>query len=379
MTKTILMSGSAAQATIPTNFVTATAEFERWLAAQTPLDPADLEYKHASMSDRDTAFPFLRATFYRWLQIWRDVCPDLAQAPVAQSVGDLHVENFGTWRDEEGRLVWGINDFDEACPLPYTHDVLRLAASGIMAAKTGFFKLRASDIVEAILDGYTKNLQEGGRPVVLAERNGVLRELAITRLRDPKRFWAKLALVEESDEPIPPDAREALMTSLPASCAAVKVYRRRGVGLGSLGKGRFVVIGEWNGGRVARECKALTPSAAAWAMQATNLPSLTEVVSSVVRCPDPFFHTCGPWVVRRLAPDCARIDLATLVEADDKTRMFRAMGWETANVHLAQPESAVAILEDLANQSEDWLLDAAEAMIDATRKDWKEWRKKARN
>ena len=30
------------------------------------------------------------------------------------SVGDLHVENFGTWRDSEGRLIWGINDFDEA-------------------------------------------------------------------------------------------------------------------------------------------------------------------------------------------------------------------------------------------------------------------------
>jgi uncharacterized protein (DUF2252 family) len=24
------------------------------------------------------------------------------------------VENFGAWRDVEGRLIWGINDFDEA-------------------------------------------------------------------------------------------------------------------------------------------------------------------------------------------------------------------------------------------------------------------------
>jgi len=30
------------------------------------------------------------------------------------AVGDLHVENFGTWRDAEGRLIWGVNDFDES-------------------------------------------------------------------------------------------------------------------------------------------------------------------------------------------------------------------------------------------------------------------------
>src|SRR5260370_32652719 len=45
------------------------------------------------------------------------------------AVGDLHVENFGTWRDAEGRLTWGVNDFDEAYPLPYTIDLARLATS----------------------------------------------------------------------------------------------------------------------------------------------------------------------------------------------------------------------------------------------------------
>ena len=46
-----------------------------------------------------------------------------------KGVGDLHVENFGTWRDVEGRLVWGVNDFDEAYALPYTNDLVRLVAS----------------------------------------------------------------------------------------------------------------------------------------------------------------------------------------------------------------------------------------------------------
>lgn len=36
------------------------------------------------------------------------------------AIGDLHVENYGTWRDAEGRWVWGVNDFDEAFPMAYT-------------------------------------------------------------------------------------------------------------------------------------------------------------------------------------------------------------------------------------------------------------------
>ncbi len=48
-------------------------------------------------------------------------------------MGDLHIENFGTWRDLEGRLIWGINDVDEAYPVRYPNDLVRLAASAFLA------------------------------------------------------------------------------------------------------------------------------------------------------------------------------------------------------------------------------------------------------
>ncbi len=50
------------------------------------------------------------------------------------AVGDLHVENYGTWRDPEGRWVWGINDFDEAFPMAFTIDLVRLSTSTLFAA-----------------------------------------------------------------------------------------------------------------------------------------------------------------------------------------------------------------------------------------------------
>src|SRR5712664_3250736 len=110
----------------------------------------------------EAAFPFLRATFYRWMQIWPEVCPDLAKAPQVLGIGDLHVENFGTWRDAEGRLVWGVNDFDEAAAVPYTNDLVRLAASALLAIEGGHLSLKAKDACAVILDGYRNHWQNTG-------------------------------------------------------------------------------------------------------------------------------------------------------------------------------------------------------------------------
>jgi uncharacterized protein (DUF2252 family) len=46
------------------------------------------------------------------------VCADIARVTTVLAVGDLHADNFGTWRDREGRLIWGINDFYDAYLLP---------------------------------------------------------------------------------------------------------------------------------------------------------------------------------------------------------------------------------------------------------------------
>src|SRR5262245_31001500 len=110
----------------------ATDRYEAWLAAETPLIRRDLKKKHREM--RKHPFAFLRATVYRWAQRWPEICPELQSGPVVLAVGDLHVENFGTGRDREGRLVWGVNDFDEAYWLPVATDLARLATSAYLAS-----------------------------------------------------------------------------------------------------------------------------------------------------------------------------------------------------------------------------------------------------
>jgi Uncharacterized protein conserved in bacteria (DUF2252) len=352
----------------------ATQGYEAWLANHVTLIPADLELKHQRMAE--SPFPFLRATFYRWVQRWPEVCPDLATAPAVLSVGDLHVENFGTWRDAEGRLIWGVNDFDEAYPMPYTNDLVRLATSALVAARENHLALDPDAACAAILEGYSRTLEQGGCPLVLAERHPWLREVATGNLRAPVPFWEKFDKMPVASD-VPPQVIAALEQCLPEKGLSYKLVHRI-AGLGSLGRQRFVALAEWRGGLIAREAKALTVSACLWAKEAGGADEILyqKILDAAVRLPDPWVRICGSWIVRRLAPDCSRVELAALPKDRDEQKLLRRMGEETANVHLGDGAGKAAIQKDWQQRHGPWLRKAAEAMADATGEDWKQWRKK---
>jgi uncharacterized protein (DUF2252 family) len=54
--------------------------------------------------------------------------------------GDAHLANFGVFASPERRLVFDINDFDEAYPGPWEWDLKRLAASAVVAARENGLK-----------------------------------------------------------------------------------------------------------------------------------------------------------------------------------------------------------------------------------------------
>ena len=240
------------------DIVASTRAYERWLAGQVPLLRGDLALKHRLMAA--DAFSFLRATFYRWAEQWPEVCAPLAGAPAVLAVGDLHLENFGTWRDAEGRLIWGVNDFDETVVLPYTQDLVRLATSALLAIGESQLKLAARRACTAIVEGYEESLREGGGAAVLAERYRWLRDLAIARLKDQRPFWDHLRSLRAPSARVDARARWLLRAALPRDCRDVRLVHRR-AGLGSLGRLRLVALGRWHGGMIAREVKPLAPSA----------------------------------------------------------------------------------------------------------------------
>lgn len=358
------------------DIVESTRSYERWMAQRLTVVKPDLAHKHRRMAE--SAFVFLRGTFYRWTELWPRVCGALTNAPVVRAIGDLHVENFGTWRDAEGRLVWGVNDVDEACELPYTNDLVRLATSALLATRNGHFDRSARQAADAILDGYTAALERGGQPVVLAERRRRLRQIALHRLRDPQAYWAKLDALKTATSEVP---RQILLGALPHGAASVRVARRV-AGVGSLGRPRFVALAEWTGGRVAREAKAWLPSAAARKRSSEREASpgaeargalARRLLADAVRAPDPFLAFTGGWIVRRLAPDCARIEIEDMPRERDENKLLRAMGWETANFHVVQ--QAKQVRADLRSRPKRWLERAAAEMAEAIERDWECWRR----
>jgi hypothetical protein len=352
----------------------ATRKFESWLGKQISLIQPDLLLKHKLMTHDQ--FSFLRATFYRWAQSWPEVCPELARGPRVLAVGDLHVENFGTWRDAEGRLVWGINDFDEVYPLAYTNDLVRLAVSANLAIAAKHLKISGEGACKAIANGYREGLRSGGRPFVLGEHNHWVREAATGELRDPVHFWTKMDRFPKVRE-APGSARKALESLLPEKDLEYRMVHRIS-GLGSLGRERFVALAEWEGGKIAREAKAMTPSACVWAGKGGGSTRILyeEILESACRAVDPYVRLRGRWLIRRLAPDCSRIELTSLPKRVDEKRLLEAMGFETANIHLGSKYATGEVRKDISRRRPGWLHDAMQAMTENVLEDFESWRSK---
>jgi hypothetical protein len=152
--------------------------------------------------------------------------------------------------------------------------------------------------------------------------------------------------------------------------------KRRIAGLGSLGHPRILALSRWRGAFIAREAKAIRPSAWVWARKASSTQIYCDkLVQSSIRVPDPCVSFHGRWVVRRLAPDCSRIELASLAKDRDEARLLYSIGWETANMHFAAPQAVAKVKHDLAARRGRWLHKAAKAMLAATSKDWEKWRR----
>ncbi len=359
------MDSKAASGVTPV--IAATQAYERWLRKNVDVVESDLTLKHKLM--RGSVFVFLRGTFYRWAALWPETVPDLAKAPRLLAVGDLHVENFGTWRDTEGRLIWGVNDFDEVSRMPYAVDLVRLVTSAIFAKRENDLAIADGDAADAVLQGYAASLESGGGPFVLEESHPNLREMALGAERDPVKFWGKLVNLSSV---VPPKRIQKLLDAWLPDGAAETLFFSRIAGVGSLGRPRYVAVAECNGGLAAREAKAWLPSAWGWANgRPKDHAFAVQLLKRAVRQRDPYYVVKDGWVVRRLGPHCGRIELTQFPKHRNEKEILKAMGAETANLHLATAGASEEVLRDLSERKPGWLLDAAQAMANATEQDWK--------
>jgi uncharacterized protein (DUF2252 family) len=90
---------------------------------------------------------------------------DLAETPAsglwAQSCGDCHLANFGTFASPEGTPVFDVNDFDETLPAPFEWDLKRLASSfAVDAYARGEPEKAARHLARTVVQAYRVHMAD---------------------------------------------------------------------------------------------------------------------------------------------------------------------------------------------------------------------------
>jgi uncharacterized protein (DUF2252 family) len=144
-------------------------------------DPKLVRLKFRRMAE--DPFAFFRGTDHLFAADWpRLRPPDVG--PAILICGDLHLENFGAYRTDDGDFLYDINDFDEALVAPCSLDLVRCAASILLAAQLWkHTPVQALRTLLAFLDRYRAT-------VIRAARTGQIRVLSVGTARGP--VWGLL-------------------------------------------------------------------------------------------------------------------------------------------------------------------------------------------
>ncbi|AQW50146.1 DUF2252 domain-containing protein [Streptomyces violaceusniger] len=133
-------------------------------------DPAAFRVKFRKMAA--SAFAFYRGTaclFYSDVERERAGGPYLDDRTSRVWIhGDLHAENFGTYMDANGRLIFNVNDFDEAYVGPFTWDLKRFAAS---VALIGYTKALSDDKITELVRTYAGAYRERVHALATGAKN----------------------------------------------------------------------------------------------------------------------------------------------------------------------------------------------------------------
>ncbi|MHC1480128.1 DUF2252 domain-containing protein [Frateuria aurantia] len=234
------------------------------LAYNQGRDAALLARKYAAM--RTDPFVFLRGSchlFYARLPS----AGVLRKAPASWICGDLHMENFGSYKGDNQLVYFDLNDFDEATLAPCSWELLRLLTSVRFAMSDLGLKGDAIDhLCEVTVDAYASELQHGkARWIERDTADGLIGEL-LGNLRSRRDLLAKRTIVEDGRRRLRVDGLKLLPASQDQSRAVRKLLKqvgkarkatayfevldvaRRVAGTGSLGVARYIALVQGKGG-----------------------------------------------------------------------------------------------------------------------------------
>jgi uncharacterized protein (DUF2252 family) len=324
--------------------------------------------------------------------------------------GDLHAENFGTYMDAAGILVFDVNDFDEAYLGHFTWDLRRMAAS---LALLGFAKALSDEAIERMIETYGRAYLDQVRAFATGDRDreyrltldnteGVLHSVllrarletrvglleATTTVEGAERHFSSGSGVRrlEADERAEVEQAYAVyLETIPeikrqhsVSYAVKDVVGRAGFGIGSAGLPAYSLLVE--GRTQALENDVLL------SMKQGNVAAASRVVDDR-RIRDYFEHPghrtavsqralqahADPWlgwcelrgagqVVKEVSPYEADIDWDQVSDLDEVLSLLDYLGQATAKVHCVSDAGSEQTLVEF--QTEEAIMAVADGRED---------------
>ena len=379
-------------------------------AANAGRDPERLRLKYQRMAG--SAFAFMRGSchlFYERLPLGGV----FKSAPPVWVCGDLHLENFGSYKGDNRLVYFDINDFDEAALAPASWELVRLLCSLWVGAEVlGTSRAEARHLCAMCLGAYTAALAAGKAGWVERDTvQGPVRAL-LDGLRGRSRAqWlaqrTKLTqrrgrlreLRKDGKKALPASAAqraqvEAFMAEFAKAQDDVDFYQvldvaRRIAGTGSLGLERYVILVQGKGSPDANyllDLKVAQPSSLTphlklvqprWPTEAHRVVAVQQRMQAVSNA---FLHAVvldeRACVLRGLQPAEDRVTLDRRTQTLDSLQsvlqvMGRLVAWAQLRSSGRDGSASADELIDYARR-EKWkakLLDAAEAGAVQVRRD----------
>jgi uncharacterized protein (DUF2252 family) len=262
---------------------------------------------------RADPFAFFRGTsalFYHTLEL----PPALQASPAVLACGDLHLQNFGSYKGDNRLVYFDVNDFDEGCVAPLAFELVRFLTSILAGAQVlGIHEKVANRLVAAFIETYAANIVSTKprwveRPLATGPVRTLLRKVKGRHRRDliaarTRRKAGKLCLIIDGKRTLAATSRQrahvkAILAAHAQAHEAADFFEPvdmalRIAGNGSLGLERYVALVHGSGrfaGQYLVDIKLACPSALAphtgvqqprWPHEARRVAAIQGTVQSI--------------------------------------------------------------------------------------------------
>ena len=310
--------------------------------------------------------------------------------------GDLHAENFGTYMNSSGQLVFNVNDFDEAYVGPFSWDLKRFSAS---VALIGYAKALSDDAITGLVTTFARSyltelraIAAGGDDAIgsitLQTADGVLREvLQQARLNTRVDLLASQTTVDryerrfsvgegvyEIDEETEATVRAAFDRYLstqpqrtpPLSTNIKDIKLRKGVGIGSAGLPSYNILLEGHTEALENDViiymkQAQVPAVARWIDDERVRSYFKHQGHRTAESQRALQAHADPWVgytelngigqlVAEVSPYAADLDWADVNEPDELTGVITDLGRAVARMHSVADDESSHDLVDFSTE-----------------------------